>query len=355
MRYFVRSDYPQLCEHPDLLRAREAVNTLLWLLTNSYGLSTEGMGKGRLLRDLLFARIYMEKTFEEDEQVILAVRDELSGDTLVQIGRQGTHDSLAVGILAVARSIRGYFVPRDDGPDTIGTAIQMILDALPDETKSEPDWPNTAIALAHVLLHEPKGKILPAEKLAEFPRSCEGDVKRAAMLAKAPTILPSVVIEAYQTIDRKRFKTVIDEIDQNLLRRPLHEALELEPETYTAQLDQEFARAVQRRKRKEAEEGQREWEFGPGWFRYKTETYNTVTGKNLRLLEAFVKARQKTLTHDNITKACNDDFGSRPAYNYVSELNATLCKLWRLSENPIQPIPGERAYRFNPPSQTSGK
>jgi hypothetical protein len=56
MRYFVRADHPQLRAHPDLLRAREAVNTLLWLLTNSYGLPSESRAEASWFKDLLLAR-----------------------------------------------------------------------------------------------------------------------------------------------------------------------------------------------------------------------------------------------------------------------------------------------------------
>lgn len=100
------------------------------------------------------------------------------------------------------------------------------------------------------------------------------------------------------------------------------------------------------------------WEFGPGWFRQGGKTYE-LAGCRARLLEAFVKARQNTLTHDQIVDACvRDAFGDglgRQAYQYVSELNSALVKIFGLSDKPIKVISGAKAYRFFPPHPTYEK
>jgi hypothetical protein len=120
-------------------------------------------------------------------------------------------------------------------------------------------------------------------------------------------------------------------------------------------LEQELRETIQQIKSRHlsglvagTEESAPDWEFLPGRFRYKDKWHN-LNGNSLKLLMAFVNARQHILTHDQINDACSEGGGDRP-HAYVSELNSRLPKDWTARETkPVVPVPGAKAYRFTPP------
>ena len=92
-----------------------------------------------------------------------------------------------------------------------------------------------------------------------------------------------------------------------------------------------------------------DWEFAPGRFRFRGK-WHDLAGQRLALLEAFVRARHNTLTHDDIKSVCSPGYAASRAAAYVSELNSALCQLLQLRERPVKPIPSAEAYRFFLPS-----
>jgi hypothetical protein len=93
-----------------------------------------------------------------------------------------------------------------------------------------------------------------------------------------------------------------------------------------------------------------EWDFTiPGQFRYKAR-WHDLGGQSLRLLKAFVEAKRQTLTHHEVRMAACGDDNSNREHAYVSELNTELKRCWGLEENPVRPVPGDKAYRLHVPS-----
>ncbi len=91
------------------------------------------------------------------------------------------------------------------------------------------------------------------------------------------------------------------------------------------------------------------WEFIPGKFRFNTAQWYDLTTQNLKLLEAFSRDKQHTLTHDAIDNLCSEGYSVSP-YNCISRLNKALCKCWKLKEKPIKAVHRSKAYRLYPPS-----
>jgi hypothetical protein len=94
------------------------------------------------------------------------------------------------------------------------------------------------------------------------------------------------------------------------------------------------------------------WEFLPGRFRYGTRWYD-LDGQRLKLLEAFARARGLTLTHQQITGACADCGDGLRHAAYVSELNKSLLRLWRVSARPVRPVRGRASYRLHLPYEVA--
>jgi hypothetical protein len=94
------------------------------------------------------------------------------------------------------------------------------------------------------------------------------------------------------------------------------------------------------------------WEFLPGRFRCGARWYD-LDGQRLRLLEAFSRARGLTLTHRQITEACADSGDGLRHAAYVSELNKSLMRLWRVSARPVRPVRGRASYRLHLPHEVA--
>jgi hypothetical protein len=90
------------------------------------------------------------------------------------------------------------------------------------------------------------------------------------------------------------------------------------------------------------------WEFLSDRFRYGARWYD-LTGQKLKLLEAFARARGLTLSHQEINQACADYGDGLRHTAYVSELNKSLMRLWRVSARPVRPVRGRASYRLHLP------
>jgi hypothetical protein len=95
-----------------------------------------------------------------------------------------------------------------------------------------------------------------------------------------------------------------------------------------------------------AQEHCKEWEFYPGGFSHNG-CQHSLSGQGLKLFKAFVEAKHRILTHDQITAATE---GEHRPYQAVAELNTHLKRIWpAINDNRVRPIHGEKAYRFYPP------
>jgi hypothetical protein len=90
------------------------------------------------------------------------------------------------------------------------------------------------------------------------------------------------------------------------------------------------------------------WQVDVGRFRYGGGAWQLLDGKPMRLLHAFVTAKNHVLGHEQI-RTLDDLYDVLEPYRDVSDLNKQLRKLLRLKANPIQPIYGSEAYRLDPP------